>query len=66
VVEGAEKSGAEVAVGKDRALEILKIISKEKKVAEIKLVKAQPVLDAAETVLLVRLIIILNLRSTIV
>jgi hypothetical protein len=51
---------------KDRASEILKIISKEKKVAEIKLAKAQPALDAAEAALLVRLTIILNFLIKIV
>lgn len=38
---------------KDRAEALLKGISKEKKVAEVKLAKAQPALDAAETALLV-------------
>lgn len=66
MVKSAEKSRAEVAVVKDRASELLKIISKEKKVAEVKLAKAQPALDAAEAALLVCLTIILNLRNTII
>lgn len=53
VVKAAEISKAEVAVVKDRAELLLKGISKEKKVAELKLAKAQPALDAAEAALLV-------------
>ncbi|XP_050440010.1 dynein axonemal heavy chain 5-like [Adelges cooleyi] len=52
VVQVAEKSKAEVAVVKDKAEILLKGISKEKKVAEAKLAKAQPALDAAEAALL--------------
>lgn len=55
VVIAAEISNAEVAVVKDRAEKILVGISKEKKVAETKLAKAQPALDAAEAALLVYL-----------
>lgn len=57
VVKAAEISKAEVAVVKDRAELLLKSISKEKKIAEIKLAKAKPALDAAEAALLVKLII---------
>jgi len=53
VVKAAEISKAEVAVVKDRAELLLKGISKEKKIAEVKLAKAQPALDAAEAALLV-------------
>jgi len=60
VVKAAEISKAEVAVVKDRAELLLKSISKEKKIAEIKLAKAKPALDAAEAALLVQLIITLN------
>lgn len=44
MVISAEKSKAEVAVVKTRAELILKEISKEKKIAEVKLAKAQPAL----------------------
>lgn len=60
MVKAAEISRAEVAVVKDRAQLILKGIAKEKKLAEIKFVKAQPALEAAEAALLVRLQIIHN------
>lgn len=60
VVKAAEISKAEVAVVKDRAELLLKGISKEKKIAEIKLAKAKPALDAAEAALLVQLILTLN------
>lgn len=53
MVKAAEISKAEVAVVKDRAELLLKGISKEKKIAEVKLAKAQPALDAAEAALLV-------------
>lgn len=53
MVEAAEKSRAEVAVVKDRAELLLKGISAEKKIAEVKLAKAQPALNAAEAALLV-------------
>lgn len=56
MVKAAEISKAEVAVVKDRAELLLKGISKEKKVAELKLAKAQPALDAAEAALLVNTI----------
>lgn len=39
---------------KDRAEQLLTVISKEKKIAEAKLAKAQPALDAAEAALLVK------------
>lgn len=45
---------------KDRAEKLLKIISKDKRIAEVKLAKAQPALDAAEAALLVCLIIMHN------
>lgn len=60
VVKAAEISKAEVAVVKDRAELLLKSISKEKKIAEIKLAKAKPALDAAEAALLVQSILTLN------
>lgn len=53
VVKAAEISRAEVAIVKDRAEVLLKGISKEKKIAEVKLAKAQPALEAAEAALLV-------------
>jgi len=60
VVKAAEISKAEVAVVKDRAELLLKSISKEKKIAEVKLAKAKPALDAAEAALLVQLTITLS------
>lgn len=57
MVKAAEISNAEVAVVKDRAELLLKSISKEKKIAEVKLAKAKPALDAAEAALLVWLTI---------
>ncbi|XP_050528019.1 dynein axonemal heavy chain 8-like [Daktulosphaira vitifoliae] len=51
VVEIAEKSKAEVVIVKDKAEQLLKVISKEKKIAEGKLAKAKPALDAAEAAL---------------
>lgn len=54
MVEAAEKSRAEVAIVKDRAELLLKGISVEKKITEVKLAKAQPALNAAEAALLVR------------
>jgi len=60
VVKAAEISKAEVAIVKDRAELLLKSISKEKKIAEVKLAKAKPALDAAEAALLVQLTITLS------
>jgi len=60
VVKAAEISKTEVAVVKDRAELLLKSISKEKKIAEVKLAKAKPALDAAEAALLVQLTITLS------
>jgi len=57
VVKAAEISKAEVVVVKERAQLLLKAISKEKKIAEMKLAKAQPALDAAEAALLVTFIL---------
>lgn len=45
---------------KDRAELILKGISKEKKVAEVKLALAKPALDAAEAALLVYIFFLLK------
>lgn len=63
MVKAAEISNAEVTVVKDRAEALLKVISKEKRTAEVKLAKAQPALDAAEAALLVCTIIICILNS---
>lgn len=60
MVKAAEISKAEVAIVKDRAELLLKSISKEKKIAEVKLAKAKPALDAAEAALLVQLTITLS------
>lgn len=60
VVKATEISRAEVTAVKKSAEVLLKSISKEKKIAELKLAKAQPVLDAAEAALLVCLIIMNN------
>lgn len=52
-MKAAEISKAEVAVVKDRAEILLKGISKEKKLTEVKLAAAKPAMDAAEAALLV-------------
>lgn len=63
MVKAAEISKAEVAIVKNRAELLLKGISKEKKIAEVKLAKAKPALDAAEAALLVHFKIIINNRT---